>query len=82
MLKTVARKHKIPFQPGAAPKYTGTDADAVFSSRGGVACGLVSVPNRYMHTPVEVLHLGDLEQCARLMAAFCQDLTGKVDFGR
>jgi endoglucanase len=82
MLKTVARSRKIPFQAGAAPKYTGTDADAVFSSRGGVACGLVSVPNRYMHTPVEVLHLGDLEQCARLMAAFCQSLTGKVDFSR
>ena len=81
-LRAVAKKRKIPFQTGAAPRWTGTDADAVFISRGGVACGLVSVPNRYMHTPVEVLHLGDLEHCARLMAAFCQDLTPKADFKR
>jgi endoglucanase len=81
-LRAVAKKRKIPFQTGAAPRWTGTDADAVFNSRGGGACGLVSVPNRYMHTPVEVLHLGDLEQCAKLMAAFCQDLTPKVDFKR
>ncbi len=82
MLRKVAKKRKIPFQTGAAPRWTGTDADAVFISRGGVACGLVSVPNRYMHTPVEVIHLGDLEQCAKLMAAFCQDLTPKADFKR
>jgi putative aminopeptidase FrvX len=54
----------------------------VFTSRGGVACGLVSVPNRYMHTPVEVIHLGDLEHCAKLMAAFAAQLTEKVDFKR
>lgn len=82
MLRSVAKKRKIPFQTCAAPRWTGTDADAVFISRGGVACGLVGVPNRYMHTPVEMLHLGDLEHCARLMAAFCRDLTPKVDFKR
>jgi endoglucanase len=82
MLRKVAGKSKIPFQASAAPRYTGTDADAVFTSRAGVACGLVSVPNRYMHTPVEVIHLGDLEQCARLMAAFAADLTDKHDFKR
>jgi putative aminopeptidase FrvX len=47
-----------------------------------VACGLESVPNRYMHTPVEVIHLGDLEYCARLMAAFSASLTAKMDFRR
>jgi putative aminopeptidase FrvX len=82
MLKQVARKNKIPFQACASPRHTGTDADAVFTSRGGVACGLVSVPNRYMHTPVEVIHLGDLEQCARLMAAFVAELDQKMDFRR
>jgi putative aminopeptidase FrvX len=82
MLRKVATENKIPFQASASPRYTGTDADAVFTSRGGVACGLVSVPNRYMHTPVEVIHLDDLEQCARLMAAFAADLTGKIDFNR
>ncbi|MFH1314093.1 MAG: M42 family metallopeptidase [Candidatus Eisenbacteria bacterium] len=82
MLKRVARKNKIPFQPSAAPSWTGTDADAAFKTRGGVACGLVSVPNRYMHTPVEVIHLGDLDQCAKLMAAFATEVTAKVDFKR
>jgi endoglucanase len=82
MLKRVANRSKIPFQPSASPRFTGTDADAVFSSRSGVACGLVSVPNRYMHTPVEVLHLGDLEHCAKLMAAFAVGLDPKMDFRR
>jgi endoglucanase len=82
MLKKVARKRKIPYQDSASPKWTGTDADAVFTTRGGVACGLVSVPNRYMHTPVEMLHLGDLERCARLMAAFCEEVGPKTDFRR
>ena len=81
-LRAAATKRKIPFQAGAAPRWTGTDADAVFKSRGGVASGLVGVPNRYMHTPVEVLHLGDLEHCARLLAAFCLDLTPRVNFKR
>lgn len=82
MLKKVADKNKIPWQASAAPRWTGTDADAIFTSRGGVACGLVSVPNRYMHTPVEVIHLGDLENCATLMAAFASAVTEKMDFRR
>ena len=81
-LMQVARANEIPFQVAASPKWTGTDADAVFKSRGGVACGLLSVPNRYMHTPVEVIHLGDLENCARLMAAFVRSLDEKTDFRR
>jgi endoglucanase len=82
MLKKVADKNKIPWQPAGAPRWTGTDADAIFSSRGGVACGLVGVPNRYMHTPVEVIHLGDLENCAKLMAAFSSAVTTRMDFRR
>jgi len=81
-LMKVARENNIPFQVGASPRWTGTDADAVFKSRAGVACGLLSVPNRYMHTPVEVIHLGDLENCARLMAAFVAGLDDKTDFRR
>jgi tetrahedral aminopeptidase len=81
-LRKVARANKIPFQVGTSPRYTGTDADAVFKSRGGVACGLLSVPNRYMHTPVEVINLSDLEQCAKLMAAFVAQLDAKANFKR
>ena len=81
-LKRVAREKGIPFQIAASPRWTGTDADAVFKSRGGVACGLLSVPNRYMHTPVEIIHLGDLENCAKLMAAFIVQLDERSDFSR
>jgi len=81
-LMKVARDNNIPFQVGASPRSTGTDADAVFKSRAGVACGLLSVPNRYMHTPVEVIHLGDLENCAKLMAAFVRQTDDKADFRR
>ncbi len=82
MLRKIADKNRIPWQTAAAPRWTGTDADAIFRSRAGVACGLVSVPNRYMHTPVEVIHLGDLENCAKLMAAFSSAVTVKMDFRR
>jgi putative aminopeptidase FrvX len=81
-LKNIARRRKIAYQNSASPRWTGTDADAVFTSRGGVACGLVSVPNRYMHTPVEMIHLGDLERCSKLMAAFCEEVGPGVDFSR
>lgn len=82
MLRKVAAKNKIPWQTAAAPRWTGTDADAIFKSRGGVASGLVSVPNRYMHTPIEVIHLDDLENCARLTAAFSSAVTDRMDFRR
>ena len=81
-LKRVARRRKIAYQVSASPRWTGTDADAVFSSRGGVACGLVSIPNRYMHTPVEMIHLGDLEKGFTLMAAFCEEVGPGTDFRR
>ena len=49
-------------------------------TRSGVAAGLVSVPNRYMHTPVEAVHLGDVENCAKLLAQFIMSLTPKTSF--
>jgi putative aminopeptidase FrvX len=82
ILKKIAAKRKIAYQNSASPRHTGTDADAVFASRGGVACGLVSVPNRYMHTPVEMIHLDDLERCFKLMAAFCEEVGPSTDFRR
>jgi endoglucanase len=82
LLREIADKKRIPYQAEAAPRWTGTDADAVFKSRGGVACGLISVPNRYMHTPVEVIDLTDLERSAGLMAAFASEVMPKMDFRR
>ncbi|MCI0515891.1 M42 family metallopeptidase [candidate division KSB1 bacterium] len=80
MLREVALAEQIPFQRSIAPSYTGTDADAMERVRGGIALGLVSVPNRYMHSPVEMIHLGDLENAAKIVAAFCRKLTPDMDF--
>jgi putative aminopeptidase FrvX len=61
---------------------TGTDADAIHISRGGVPTGLVSVPLRYMHSPVEMVALSDVEHAARLIAAFAQRLEPGTSFAR
>jgi len=68
LLMDTAKAKKIPFQIEAEPAGTGTDANAIQLNRAGVATALVSIPNRYMHTPVEVVTLSDLEATARLLA--------------
>jgi endoglucanase len=68
LLVKTAKMRNIPIQMEAAPGGTGTDANAIQLSRAGVATALVSIPNRYMHTPVEVVSLGDLEAAAKLIA--------------
>lgn len=75
-----ARKRKMPYQVQADPRSTGTDAMAMQLSRGGVATAVVSVATRYIHTPVEVISLGDLEQAARLLAAFISELPANAKF--
>ncbi|MCC6404531.1 MAG: M42 family metallopeptidase [Fimbriimonadaceae bacterium] len=75
-----AKKEKIPYQLCAEPGGTGTDANAMQVSRGGIATGLVGVPIRYMHSPCEVLELGDVEKCARLMAAYCRQVKADTSF--
>lgn len=66
----IARDKKIPTQVTAEPRGTGTDANAIQLCRGGAAAGLISIPNRYMHTPVEVISLKDLDACIRLLTEF------------
>lgn len=73
-LETIARKKKLPIQFSTDPRGTGTDADAIFLQRGGIPSASIGLPNRYMHSPVEVIHLGDLEKLALLAAAFCADV--------
>jgi endoglucanase len=79
-LVTVARKKRIPFQMSAEPRATGTDANAIQITRAGVAAALVSVPNRYMHTPVEVVSLKDVENTVRLLAEAILAMPAKMDF--
>jgi len=59
---------------------SGTDTDAIFWTRGGIPSGLISLPNRYMHSPVEVVSLKDLEQIPQLMAAFALSLKKGEEF--
>jgi endoglucanase len=73
-LEQVAKQEKIPLQHEAMSATSGTDTDVIFWTRGGIASGLVSLPNRYMHSPVEVVSLKDLEQIPRLLAAFAVSL--------
>lgn len=79
-LTEAAEAEGIPYTIQAAPKYTRTDADAIYLVRAGVPTGLVSVPNRYMHSPNELVSLKDLERTARLFAAFIRRLSDAVDF--
>jgi endoglucanase len=79
-LVATARKHRIPIQHVAAPRGTGTDANAIQLSRGGVATGLVGIPNRYMHTPVELVSLKDVENAARLIAEWVCSLRPDASF--
>lgn len=80
LLVKTAKKEKIPYQIVAAPRGTGTDANALQLSRGGVATGLVSVPNRYMHTPVEMVDLKDVQNCSKLLAKSIAAIKGEKDF--
>jgi endoglucanase len=70
----VAEKHKIPLQHEAVSRSTSTDADVIYTSRDGVACGLISVPLRYMHSPVEMISLEDAKNAAKLAAAFIRSI--------
>jgi endoglucanase len=79
-LEETAKKAKIPVQIGAEPRATPTDANVIQLSRGGVAAALISIPTRYIHSPVEMLSLDDLDAASRLLAAFLENLDGREDF--
>jgi endoglucanase len=82
LLFETAEAEKIPFTVEATARSTGTDADAVHASRAGVPTGLVSIPIRYMHSPVELVQLEDVYACARLIAAAALRLDGDTAFSR
>jgi endoglucanase len=82
LLVDTAEREKIPYAVQAAPRDTSTDADAIATAQRGIATGLVSIPNRYMHSPNEMVDLADVERAARLLAAFARRVTPKTDFTR
>jgi len=79
-LEKSARDRDIPVQVRGTPRATGTDANVMQLSREGVATGLVGIPNRYMHSPVEIVCLDDLERAATLLAEFCAGVTPDIDW--
>jgi putative aminopeptidase FrvX len=82
LLHQTALEEKIPFTVEASARATGTDADAVHLSREGVPTALVSIPIRYMHSPVELVQLDDVYACARLIAAAALRLDRETSFAR
>lgn len=79
-IEAVAKQMKIKLQHEAMSATSGTDTDAIFWTRGGIPSGLISLPNRYMHSPVELVSLKDLERIPELMAAFALSLKRGEEF--
>jgi putative aminopeptidase FrvX len=82
LLIEAAEAEGIPYTLSASGRSTGTDADAIHTSRGGIATGLVSIPLRYMHSPVEMVQLDDVENAAKLIAAFARRLPADLSLER
>jgi endoglucanase len=80
MLRSACEAQKIPYSVHAVGRDTSTDADAIHIAREGVATGLISIPNRYMHSPNEMVSLDDLDRAATLIAEVCRKVDSSVDF--
>lgn len=79
-LVAAAQARSIPVQLAASGRATPTDANVLQTTRAGVATGLVSIPNRYMHSAVETISLDDADRAADLLAAFCRGLEGTINW--
>ncbi|MBI3414428.1 MAG: M42 family metallopeptidase [Verrucomicrobia bacterium] len=79
-LEILAKQKKITLQHEAMSATSGTDTDVIFWTRGGIPSALLSLPNRYMHSPVELVSLKDLEKIPELMAAFAASLRRNEQF--
>jgi len=75
-LVKIAKREEIDYNIEPIPGRTGTDATAIQIAREGIPTGLVSIPLRYMHTPIEVINLKDMERTVRLMVEFIMEFEG------
>jgi endoglucanase len=82
LLRDTAEKEEIPYSVGASGNATHTDADSLQISRYGIPTGLVSIPLRYMHSPVEMVDLADVEATVELVAAFVRGIEAGIDLSR
>ena len=80
LLIETAMKHEMTVQINALARPASNDGAAIQVSRGGCAAGLVTLPNRYMHSPVEVVAESDLSDAARLIAEFCLAIDDETSF--
>jgi len=80
LLRDAATRLAIPYTVHAAGGESWTDADAIHVAREGIATGLLSIPNRYMHSPNELVSLEDLDRAAALIAETCRAVTAETDF--
>lgn len=80
LLESVALENRIPIQKQISPRYSGTDADAIFISNSGTPAGLISIPNRYMHSPVEVVDLYDVNSAVELITKWCEAVEPEHDW--
>ena len=79
-LRDAGKRLDIPTPVQASGLRTGTDADNIIRSGANIAVGLVSIPNRYMHSPSEIVSLSDLESAAKVIAEFVRSITPDSDF--
>jgi len=82
LLYAAGKEQDIPFTVQASTGRTGTDADAVHITKSGIPCSVVSVPLRYMHSPVEMIQLSDIQATVDLIAAFAMKLSSETSFER
>ncbi|MDD5745939.1 MAG: M42 family metallopeptidase, partial [Candidatus Omnitrophica bacterium] len=80
LLIAAAQAENIPYQVEGVSRGTGTDANIIQLTKAGVATGLVSIPLRYMHTPVEMINLQDMDNTVRLLRAFVVRYAGQAMF--
>jgi endoglucanase len=79
-LVDLAERESIPYNVQISPRYTGTDADAIHHVRSGIASAVISIPNRYMHSPNEMISLSDVEHAIRLITAFVHSVSSVNEF--
>ncbi len=80
MLRETAEQAGIPYRIQSNPSRTATDADAIHTARAGIATAVISIPNRYMHSPNEMIDINDALNAARLIAAFVRRLNAETSF--
>ncbi|MVN88361.1 M20/M25/M40 family metallo-hydrolase [Deinococcus sp. HMF7620] len=81
-MTVAAQEAGVPFTLSAAGRFSGTDADALTLARAGVPTAVVSIPNRYMHSPSEMVDERDVQACIDILVAWLERLPGEVDFTR